>query len=509
MTRALGFLLAALSLGAPSWDQTRTLSDIDISLGPELAMTSSGAALASWDGELGPDCAQSPASLTCIHIVEVAARDPSGSWGPPDRIARPGVGARPGVALNEAGRAAVIWVHDIGRDRVVQATYRTGPAEPFPNPNDLSAAVLEVRSHHIGLDGAGNTVAVWAERHSGDFDVAGEIRSAAFGTWGAPIVLSTGSVRAGPELAVTPEGDAFAIWIQGAAVLVSHADLTKGTWDPPVNLSGNAGFGAAVAVNAAGDAVAVWSLADRPGIEAATRPAGASWAPAVTVSDVSPFNNVTAPDVALGRNGTATAIWVGGSSLRSSVRGSDGSWSRPVEVGAADPAEPKVSVDADGNAVALWLHRARLLSALRPAVAGAWQPPEQLSDAAASAPQVALDAAGSGVSLWNSSDRGLLPVLTAALPAAAWTPTLANTQRPSVRGAARVGRTVTCTRGVWTGTVPISYAYRWLADKRPRATGLRYRIRPADAGMHLACRVAATNAARALFATSPRVRVRR
>jgi hypothetical protein len=224
VTRALGVLLATLSLGAPSWTEPRTLSDIGISLGPELAMTSSGAALATWDGELGPDCAQSPASLTCIHIVEVSARDSSGAWGSPDRIARPGIGARPTVALNDAGRAAVLWVHDIGRDRVVQATYRTGPSQPFPNPSDLSAAVLEVRSHHIGLDAAGNAVAVWAERHSGDYDVAGEIRSAASGTWGAPAVLSTGNTQRGPGLAVTPGGDAFAIWIQGATVLVARGD---------------------------------------------------------------------------------------------------------------------------------------------------------------------------------------------------------------------------------------------------------------------------------------------
>ena len=509
MTRALGVLLAALSLGAPTWDEPRTLSDIGISLGPELAMTSSGAALATWDGELGPDCAQSPASLTCIHIVEVAARDPSGAWGSPDRIARPGVGARPGVALNDAGRAAVIWVHDIGRDRVVQATYRTGPSQPFPNPSDLSAAVLEVRSHHIGLDGAGNAVAVWAERHTGDFGVAGEIRSAASGTWDAPAVLSTGNVQAGPDLAVTPGGDAFAIWIQGAAVLVAHADLTKGAWDPPVTLSGNGGRGAAVAVDAAGDAVAVWTLGDRPGVEAAARPAGGSWGPTVMVSDVSPFNGVTAPDVALAGDGTAVAVWVGGSSLRASVRGSDGSWSRPLEVGAADSAEPRVSLDSHGNAIALWLHRSRLLAAARPAVAAAWQPAEQLSDADASAPQVATDAVGNGVALWNLRNGDLLPVVTSAFPAAAWTPSLANTNRPSIRGVPRVGRTVTCTRGGWAGTVPIRYAYGWLRKGRLAASGRSYRIRRGDAGARLACRVVAKNAARTLSSLSAPVRVKR
>src|SRR5262249_26599096 len=254
-------------------------------------------------GGVGLDWGQSPASLTCIHIVEVAARGPSGAWGSPDRIARPGIGARPNVALNDAGRAAVIWVHDIGRDRVVQATYRTGASEPFPNPSDLSAAVLEVRSHHVALDAAGNAAVVWAERHANDFDVAGEIRSVAQGTWGAPAVLSTNPVTAGPSLAVTPAGEAFAVWIEGSAVLLAHANLASGAWDPPTTLARN-GAAADVAVDAAGNALVVWTLADRAGIETAARPAGGSWGAAVPVPDVSPLNGVTAPDVALADDGT-------------------------------------------------------------------------------------------------------------------------------------------------------------------------------------------------------------
>src|SRR5262245_64594294 len=68
MIRAAALLVTVASLGTSTWSEPRTLSDIGISLGPELAMSSAGSALAVWDGELGPDCAQSPASLTCIHL---------------------------------------------------------------------------------------------------------------------------------------------------------------------------------------------------------------------------------------------------------------------------------------------------------------------------------------------------------------------------------------------------------------------------------------------------------
>jgi hypothetical protein len=276
-------------------------------------------------------------------------------------------------------------------------------------------------------------------------------------------------------------------------------------------LSRNGGVGASVAVNAAGDAVAVWTLGDRPGIEAAARPAGGSWAPAVMVADEGgQLNGATAPDVRLAADDTAVATWVGGAPglLRSSVRAADGSWSRPVEVGAADTAEPRVAIDGRGNAIVAWLQRDRVLVSERPAVAGAWQPPEQLSDPGASAQDVALDAAGNGFAVWNVRNGAALPVLTSSLSPVAWTPTLANNRRPVVAGAPRAGRAVRCTHGAWTGTIPIAYAYRWLRNGRPNGGGGRYRIRPRDVGARLACRVSATNAAGTLRSTSAPVRVK-
>jgi hypothetical protein len=84
------------------------------------------------------------------------------TWQSPVEVGRPGVGNRPRVAINDAGSAAILWVHDIGDDRVVQAKLRPGPSGAWPNANDLSGTPREVRNHAIGLDGAGDAVAVWA-----------------------------------------------------------------------------------------------------------------------------------------------------------------------------------------------------------------------------------------------------------------------------------------------------------------------------------------------------------
>jgi hypothetical protein len=500
--------LLTAAVAAAGWSTPQVLSNGSIALGPELSVAPSGAAIAVWDHESGPDCAQAPASLTCAHIVELSERPSPLGWTSPRESARPGIGARPQVALNDAGRAAVIWVHDIGRDRVVQATYRTGAGEPFPHASDLSAAVLEVRDHHVGVDAAGNAAVVWAERHDKEFDVAGAIRSAQDGTWGAPAVLSTGNATAGPSLAVTPAGEAFAIWLEGTSVLVARGDLHQGRWDPPVTLGSDAGSGAAISVNSAGAAFAVWTLVGASGIEAAMRPAGGGWRTEDAHVDNGPSAATAGPDIALAADGTAVAVWVSSGMSRYAVRSPDGTWSRPLLLSAADPVEPRVAIDPRGDAIATWLQGGRLVTAVRPAAAGAWQPVGELSAAEVSEPRVALDEAGHGIAVWNLRSGGSLPVMTSELTPAAWTPTLTNMRRPAVRGVPRVRHTVRCDRGTWNGTQPIVFSYTWLRNGGALAQGSRYRIRNSDRGASLACRVKATNGPKTAVAVSRRVRVR-
>jgi hypothetical protein len=80
-----------------------------------------------------------------------------------------------------------------------------------------------------------------------------------------------------------------------------------------------------------------------------------------------------------------------------------------------------------------------------------------------------------------------------------------NTQEPSIQGTPQVGRVLQGDRGDWTNAQ--SFAYRWTrcgtsggapdasdCESISQATGLSYRVRPADAGFRLRFRVTATNA---------------
>jgi hypothetical protein len=74
-----------------------------------------------------------------------------------------------------------------------------------------------------------------------------------------------------------------------------------------------------------------------------------------------------------------------------------------------------------------------------------------------------------------------------------------NTQLPAIHA----GSALTCSTGSWTN-FPISYSYAWLRDGQliAQANGARYVPQAADAGHHLACRVAARNRAGSASAQS-------
>jgi hypothetical protein len=89
-----------------------------------------------------------------------------------------------------------------------------------------------------------------------------------------------------------------------------------------------------------------------------------------------------------------------------------------------------------------------------------------------------------------------------------------NTGEPSITGTAQVGEILTTTKGTWTGTEPITYAFRWRrcdgagkpdASDCPRianANNASYTLRQADAGLRIRSQIIATNADGASMAAS-------
>jgi hypothetical protein len=109
---------------------------------------------------------------------------------------------------------------------------------------------------------------------------------------------------------------------------------------------------------------------------------------------------------------------------------------------------------------------------------------------------------------------GTFAVWAAEASTAAPTVAPTNTQEPSITGTTRVGQVLRTTRGTWTGTEPIDYAFRWFRCEGPgapdasdcrrisNAADNTYVLRQADAGFRIRSQVVATNADGSARATS-------
>jgi hypothetical protein len=67
---------------------------------------------------------------------------------------------------------------------------------------------------------------------------------------------------------------------------------------------------------------------------------------------------------------------------------------------------------------------------------------------------------------------------------------------------------VSCITGKWSGEAPIRFTFAWLRGTKTIGHAQGYRVKRADAGRSLICRVTAANTFGSVVATSQPVRVR-
>jgi PKD domain len=440
--RTFGAGVAVLSLcagaaAAPGWRAPLPLSEPPLAVEPHLALSADGEAVVTWDREVGSVCATAPDNPSCIHVLETRSR-PTAAWEGAVEIMRPGVGPGPRVAVNDGGDAIVVWRHDIGAPRVLQAAWRPRTSRQWQAPIDLSDAG-PMGGQDVGLDAAGNAVAVWSIDLGGGLITQAKVRPVSSGSWlGQTTISRPGETVVGaPRLAMNAAGDAVAVWVRAPGVVqAALRPASTGAWQPASDLG--PGRDPEIAVDPAGSTVAIWSVPGG-GVQSAFRPAGLGWSGAADVSRAPG----TAGEVALDNAGNAVAVWLGGAGphVRSARRDrATGAWSQPVAVSAAGTAaaEPQVAVDERGNAVAVWTRGTppTVRAALRPAGLGAWLAGVGLSAAGAAVadPLVEIDAAGRALAVWTRRAPAVSIVESAEL---AGTGPLLTAARIPARAAAR------------------------------------------------------------------------
>ena len=187
--------------------------------------------------------------------------------------------------------------------------------------------------------------------------------------WSLPVTLSAptplGVDATSPAVAVSSSGAGAAAWIIAGnfRTLQVAAQDVLGVWSAPQTLTPLTGASVAdpaIAVSPLGNAVAVWDIwqAKTPkgtALQASSRMAGGSWTPAVSLT--APVAGARQPKVGMDALGNAVAIWLestsAGSAIRSAKLPVGGSWSTPVRLSPAGTtaAAPALAVNSLGQAI--------------------------------------------------------------------------------------------------------------------------------------------------------------
>ena len=208
-------------------------------------------------------------------------------------------------------------------------------------------------------------------------------------------------------------------------LLISNSIATvyaEGGWSTPVSLSIPIPptfytASPAVGINSLGAQAAAWINEDNYLLlQVAARDAGGSWTSGQTLTPRS-GDNAAEPAVAVSPSGTAVAIWdlynvsQGGVVIQTASRPAHGSWSPVVTLtpAADSSSHPQIGMDANGNALAIWLHTTStnggIFAANLPA-GSSWSTPVQISTVNVSAqnPVLAVNASGDAVAGWQTAN---------------------------------------------------------------------------------------------------------
>lgn len=197
--------------------------------------------------------------------------------------------------------------------------------------------------------------------------------------------------------------------------LIAASAASAAGWVGPTPLTGSGPdvLYEQVIVEADGDAYAAWTEVDATftRVFVARRPvASGAWQVPEPVSPAG--ENAIAPRIAVDGAGNATAVWQrfiavpeSRTVFASERSAATGTWSAPAALGSPG-AEPAVSVNAAGMAVAVWRELGavdeRAMASVRSAPGAAWSTAEPLSGAGDDASPVAakIDVAGNAVAVW-------------------------------------------------------------------------------------------------------------
>lgn len=220
---------------AASWSAPTDLTGAVVGGGPRVVVNGAGDAALWW--------------LRANNTIEaVTSAAGSGTWSAPVTLAADGsfnLGARGVVDVD--GNVVVAWVHTEGVTQTLRTARYTKATTSWSAGADLPSSAFAYGPPAVGADAAGNVFVVWSRSIASPgirLLAARYARSA--GTWTVTTDLSTiGHSAFNPSVGVDSAGNAIAVWFQSAGgVSANFALRWRATLAPPTITGGSPATGA-------------------------------------------------------------------------------------------------------------------------------------------------------------------------------------------------------------------------------------------------------------------------
>jgi hypothetical protein len=406
---------------APTWAGPVTLGQTGRESGPpQIAVTPDGEAVVVWEGGRP-------------NGIQVTSRRPGRGWKRPRTLARSSESA-PQIAATRQ-KAVVVWSDEIrtrgSEASVVFAATRLRGGR-WSRPENISAEKKwrfepEGTEPQVAITRRGEAIAMWTAGDEGH-STTPFIRSAAqpLGRgWTSPVGLRGSIEGQGPQVGVTPGGEAVAIWHafynEESGIEVASRPA-GGKWSRAKRLASPGAFpDPQLAITPRGEAVAAWEYEEGPGdgLQVATRKPGSRWG--VRAFAPQEHERFFAPRIVTEPGGAAAVVW-----SRSRLAGKEevmvashprgGDWTEPASLfGEEIEADfPAIAVTRSGEWIAVWKSvgpggRSVIRASSRPR-GQPWGAPVHLSSWPAAslpesaAPRIAVAPNGEAVAVWRRYD---------------------------------------------------------------------------------------------------------
>ncbi len=333
---------------------------------PQIAIDANGNALAVWS--------QSDGTRTNVWANRYTAGT---GWGTAALIETDNGGnaSVPQIAIGAGGHALAVWMHSDGmRDNIWANRYTAGTGWGTAGPIETGDG--RAADPRIAIDGNGNALAVWLQHDGTRYSIFANRYAEGTG-WGTAALIETGNAgnASEPQIAIDASGNALAVWAQydggtrTANIWANRYAAGTGWGTAAMVETGNIGpaFAPQVAFDAGGSALAVWSKFDgtRTNIWASRYTAGTGWGAAALI-ETDNAGSANKPQIAIDANGNALAVWQQSDGEADSVwanRYAAGTgWGTAALLETDDTGfdlDAQVAIDANGNALALWVRQPR------------------------------------------------------------------------------------------------------------------------------------------------------